>query len=53
MEPIYKVTGHDTLQQMETNGRDKLFFVNGWVVWALNRETALWIADDHANRVSA
>jgi len=52
MDPMYKVTDRDTLQQMETNGRDQLFTVGSLTVWAVSRQVATWIAEDHQSKLA-
>ncbi len=47
MDPMYKVTGHDSLQQLETQGRDQLFWIGEMLVWATDLKTARWIYSDH------
>ena len=48
--PMYRVTGRDTLQQMETQGRDRLHLIGGYFVWATSESGAEMIARDYSHR---
>lgn len=51
MFPIYKVTARDTLQQMDTQGRNEnLFTIGGYFVWAVTEQDAEMIARDYSHR---
>lgn len=48
--PIYRVTGRDTLQQLHTQGRDRLHLIGGLFVWATSESGAEMIARDYSHR---
>lgn len=48
--PDYRVTGRDTLQQLHTQGRDRLHLIGGYFVWATSEHGAEMIARDYSHR---